>query len=105
MHINRNYAMNDYREWAKLYNDAVAKTEKLRAITEKLRSEPVKPTTKEQSLPRSQAIKRILDIYGQREVDHITSDNTPSSFLLNDCQRGAVNELMAIFDIKEDDLK
>ncbi len=59
---------------------------------------------KDSCLTRDQAIKRIRDIRKGIEVDHIVNDNIGFGHLLNSCERGAVNELMAIFDIKREEL-
>lgn len=57
-----------------------------------------------QTLTRDQAVKRILDIQKGVQNSHISSDCLAKGYILNDCERGAVNELMAIFDIKEGEL-
>jgi len=46
-------------------------------------------------LTREQAIKRIKDIENGDSVEHIVSPELSSHYLLNDCERGAINELMA----------
>jgi hypothetical protein len=59
-----------------------------------------------ESLSREQAIKRIQDIFEGKETDHITSYVTHKK--MNNISYpaiGAVKELMAIFDIKEEELK
>ena len=61
-----------------------------------------------ETLNRDQAIKRIQDIMRHNQVDHIhklwfTSMNLPPE-LRGSARSGAANELMAIFDIKEEEL-
>jgi len=54
------------------------------------------------TLTREEAIKRIRDINDTKSVEHLIYP--VKNWMLNDCERGAVNELMAIFDIKESEL-
>lgn len=61
-----------------------------------------------QTLTRDQAIKRIKDIYNSHSVDHLRENNQKELFDFNkrvNRQAGAIAELMAIFDIKEEELK
>lgn len=60
----------------------------------------IEPSTP-QALTRDQAIKRIIDILGKIEVDHLCASNYHD----DPYHSGAIKELMAIFDIKEEDLK
>lgn len=55
-------------------------------------------------LTREEAIKRIKDIKSSVITDHITNKGFDGDYLCTDCERGAINELMAIFDIKEEEL-
>lgn len=57
-----------------------------------------------QTLTRDQAIKRIRDIINRKQVHHITWAEFEGCYLRNAPERGAINELMAIFDIKEEEL-
>ena len=52
----------------------------------------------ENMLTREQAIKRVKDLKMMREIDHLKFGNDYSSIF------GAIAELMAIFDIKEEEL-
>lgn len=56
----------------------------------------------QQALTREQAINRVMDIKGRHSVDHLTSMDGWKSYHMS---LGAINELMAIFDIKEEELK
>ena len=55
-------------------------------------------------LSKDQAIQRIRDIRECKETDHIYSFDLSDSHLLSSPALGAINELMAIFDIKESEL-
>lgn len=61
-----------------------------------------------ESLTREQAIKRIRDIKDHNQIEHIKNamihvdDIIDCAF--NDCLRAVIAELMAIFDIKEEEL-
>ena len=61
------------------------------------------------SLTREQAIKRIKDIQQCKQVDHIYKLGMTNTALLSEfwgyAHYGAINELRAIFDIKEEELK
>jgi len=57
-------------------------------------------TENEQTLTREQAIKRIRDIRKGESVEHLN----PYFEQTHDFNTGAVRELMAIFDIKEEEL-
>ena len=54
------------------------------------------------SLTREQAIKRIIDIRDLKSVEHLRRGRFAHS---TDLMFGAQLELMAIFDIKEEELK
>lgn len=56
-------------------------------------------------LSRADAIQRIRDIKHGKQTDHIFSvDLSGDSSLLSRPELGAINELMAIFDIQESEL-
>ena len=54
-------------------------------------------------LTREDAIKRIRDIRKYKSVDHINNYRN-DQYLLGDSERGAINELIAIFDIKDEEI-
>ena len=58
-----------------------------------------------ETLTREQAIKRIRDIQGNESCEHLDTYNT--KLLPVRCAHqhiGAIQELMAIFDIKEEEI-
>ena len=58
------------------------------------------------TLVRSQAIKRAKDIINRDSINHITfGESYGYGYILNDCERGALCELIAIFEIEESELK
>ena len=61
------------------------------------------------ALTREQAIKRINDIQQRKQVDHIYKLGMTSTTLLSEfwgyAHYGAINEIRAIFDIKDEELE
>ena len=61
------------------------------------------------ALTREQAIKRIMDIQHCKQVDHMHKVGMTNIALLPEfrcfARYGAINELRAIFDIKDEELK
>jgi hypothetical protein len=53
------------------------------------------------TLTKDQAIKRIKDIKQGNQVDHLSCGGV---FILDHTVRAVISELMAIFDIKEEEL-
>lgn len=58
----------------------------------------------ESCLTREQAIERIRDIKDDKHIHHITWGKFDGCRECTSYEVGAINELMAIFDIKEEEL-